>query len=154
MRAPSDPNWEQRVRASFARQGFMRLIGAEIVACSPGRCTLAVNWNETLGQQRGFLHGGVTAALADTAAGFAAYSLMPANSAPLTVEFKINLIAPGLGERFVATAEVIRSGRTLSVVECEISAERAGRATPIARLLATLICMENTSDAPAEAGEA
>lgn len=148
MKAPPDPNWEQRVRASFARQGFMRLIGAELVDCAPGRCTIAVNWREDLGQQRGFLHGGVTSAIADTAAGFAAYSLMPANSAPLTVEFKINLLAPGVGERFVATAEVIRSGRTLSIVECEVTAERAGRSTPMARLLATLICLENTSDAP------
>lgn len=148
MKAPPDPNWEQRVRASFDRQGFMRLIGAEFVDCAPGRCTIAVNWREDLGQQRGFLHGGVTSAIADTAAGFAAYSLMPANSAPMTVEFKINLLAPGVGERFVAAAEVVRSGRTLSVVECEVTAERAGRSTPVARLLATLICLENTSDAP------
>ncbi len=148
MKAPPDPNWEQRVRASFSRQALMRLIGAELVDCAPGRCTIAVNWKEDLGQQRGFLHGGVTAAIADTAAGFAAYSLMPANSAPLTVEFKVNFMAPGVGERFVATAAVIRSGRTLSVVECEVIAERGGGSTPVARLLATLICLENTADAP------
>lgn len=150
MRAPQDPNWEQNVRASFARQGFMRLIGAEILDCAPGRCALRVDWKAELTQQRGFLHGGVTAALADTAAGFAAYSLMPPNSAPLTVEFKINLMAPGIGDRFIASAQVVRSGRTLSVVECEVTAERGGQSTTVARMLATLICMENTSDAPGE----
>ena len=80
-----------------------------------------------LTQQRGFLHGGVTAALADTAAGFAAYSLMPAGSSPLTVEFKINLIAPAAGERFIASANVVRSGRTLTIVETDVSAEAQGR---------------------------
>lgn len=148
MKSPQDPNWESRVRASFGRQAFMRLIGGEIVSCAPGRCVISTAWKEALGQQRGFLHGGVTAALADTACGFAAYSLMPAHSAPLTVEFKINLLAPGIGERFFATAEVIRSGRKLSIVQCEVSAERGGQQTAIARMLATLICMENTPDAP------
>ena len=99
-----------------------------------------------LTQQRGFLHGGVTAALADTAAGFAAYSLMPAGSSPLTVEFKINLIAPAAGERFIASANVVRSGRTLTIVETDVSAEVKGETKTVAKMLATLICIENTSD--------
>ncbi len=148
---PRDPDWEERCRASFSRQGFMRLIGAEIVAMTPGHCTVAVASRPELCQQRGFLHGGVTAALADTAAGFAAYSLMPAGSSPLTVEFKINLLAPASGERFLATAQVVKSGRTLSVVEAEVSAEQAGRTVAAARMLATLICLEGTPDRPAAA---
>jgi uncharacterized protein (TIGR00369 family) len=143
---PRDPDWERRCRDSFARQQYMTLIGGEIVAVAPGRCTVAVRMKPELTQQRGFLHGGVTAALADTAAGFAAYSLMPAGSSPLTVEFKINLIAPAAGERFVASANVVRSGRTLTIVETDVSAELGGETKSVARMLATLICMENTAD--------
>ncbi len=149
---PRDPNWESRAHETFARQAFMRLIGGEMVSCGPGRCVVAVPWTDALGQQRGFLHGGVTAAIADTACGFAALSLMPPGSAPLTVEFKINLLAPGLGERFAASAQVVRAGRTLTIVDCDVTAERAGRTTSIARMLATLMCLENTPDVPITGG--
>ena len=143
---PRDPDWERRCRDSFARQQYMTLIGAEIVAVAPGQCAVAVRMKPELTQQRGFLHGGVTAALADTAAGFAAYSLMPAGSSPLTVEFKINLIAPAAGERFIASANVVRSGRTLTIVETDVSAETNGETKMVAKMLATLICIENTPD--------
>lgn len=148
---PRDPDWERRCRDSFARQEYMRLIGGEIVSVAPGRCAVAVDMRPELTQQRGFLHGGVTAALADTAAGFAAYSLMPAGSAPLTVEFKINLLAPAAGERFVASANVVRSGRTLTIVGVDVSAETGGETKIVATMLATLICMENTPDRIASA---
>lgn len=144
--SPRDPHWEQRVRTSFSRQGFMRMIDAKIVALAPGHCTVEVAARPELCQQRGFLHGGVTAAIADTAAGFAAYSLMPANSSPLTVEFKINLMAPAVGSVFRAEARVVRSGRTLSVVEADVSAEHDGAITPVARMLGTLMCLEQTAD--------
>lgn len=124
----------------------MNLIGGELIEAAPGRCAVAVELKPELTQQRGFLHGGVTAALADTAAGFAAYSLMPAGSSPLTVEFKINLMAPAVGERFLATGQVVRSGRTLTIVEVDVAAETKGERKPIAKMLATLICMENTPD--------
>lgn len=143
---PRDPDWEMRCRDSFAHQQFMALIGGQIVSISPGCCTIAIRMKGELTQQRGFLHGGVTAALADTAAGFAAYSLMPAGSSPLTVEFKINLIAPAAGDRFIASANVVRSGRTLTIVETDVSAEADGETKIVAKMLATLICMENTSD--------
>ena len=151
VRRQPDPNWEARVRQSFARQGFMRLIGAQIEGLEPGHCTLTLPARADLCQQRGFLHGGVTAALADTAGGYAAYSLMPAGSSPLTVEFKINLMAPAMGERFVASAKVVRAGRTLTIVEADVTAETKGVSTPIARMLATLICLENTPDQPDQA---
>jgi uncharacterized protein (TIGR00369 family) len=144
--SPRDPDWERRCRDSFARQQFMILVGGEIVSLAPGRCVVGLRMRPELTQQRGFLHGGVTAALADTAAGFAAYSLMPAGSSPLTVEFKINLIAPAAGERFIASANVVRSGRTLTIVETDVSAEANGETKIVAKMLATLICMENTSD--------
>ena len=143
---PRDPDWEKRCRDSFAAQQFMSLIGADMVSIAPGRCVVAAAMKGELTQQRGFLHGGVTAALADTAAGFAAYSLMPAGSSPLTVEFKINLVAPAAGERFVASASVVRSGRTLTIVEADVSAQSQGETTMVAKMLATLICLENTSD--------
>jgi len=146
MAEPADPRWESRVRASFARQSFMRLIGAEIAELAPGRCIVALAARDDLCQQRGFLHGGVTTAIADNAAGYAAYSLMPAGSTPLTVEFKINLMAPAVGERFLAHGRVVRPGRTLTICEVEVVAEHNGRTTPIARMLATMICIENTSD--------
>ena len=148
---PRDPGWEKRCRDSFAGQQFMTLVGAEIVAISPGHCTVAIRMKGELTQQRGFLHGGVTAALADTAAGFAAYSLMPAGSSPLTVEFKINLIAPAAGDRFIASANVVRSGRILTIVEADVSAQTKGETKTVAKMLATLICMENTSDRAAPA---
>jgi len=130
---PANPEWESRVRESLARQSFMRLIGASIAALAPGRCTVALPARDDLCQQGGFLHGGVTAAIADNAAGCAAFSLMPAGSTPLTVEFKVNLMAPAVGERFLAHGVVVRSGRTLTVCEVEVVAEQDGSNTPIAR---------------------
>lgn len=152
---PRNPDWETAVRDSFARQPFMTLVGGEIVVLSPGRCDVALKARHDLCQQRGFLHGGVTTALADTAAGFAAYSLMPPNSSPLTVEMKINLLSPALGDRFVASGRVLRPGRTLTIVEVDVNAhaEAASAASGsklIARMMATMICIENTPDAPQE----
>lgn len=143
-----NPQWEARVRESFARQPFMTTIGGSIEALAPGRCRLTLPMRGDLAQQRGFLHGGVTTALADTAGGFAAYSLMPENSAPLTVELKINLMSPAIGERFVADARVLRSGKTLTIVEVDVSAQQGSESKLIARMLATMICIENTPDAP------
>ena len=134
-----DPGWEERVRASFTRQAFMRLIGAEIAELAPGRCALMLPMRDDLTQQRGFLHGGVTTAIADSAAGYAAYSLMPANATPLTVELKINLLAPALGARCLAIGQVVRAGRTLTVVEADVIAQAQGAEMRVARMMATLI---------------
>lgn len=153
MWRPRDPDWDSRVRQSFARQGFMTLIAGEIVALEPGRCAVAIRARDDLCQQRGLLHGGVTAALADTACGYAAYSLMPAGTTPLTVEFKINLMAPALGERFVATANVLRSGRVLTIVEADVVAERCGASAAIARMLATILCRDGSDSGRPPQGE-
>jgi uncharacterized protein (TIGR00369 family) len=149
---PRNPLWEQRVRESFARQPFMTVIGGEIAALSPGACAVALKARPDLCQQRGFLHGGVTTALADTAAGFSAYSLMPEGSAPLTVELKINLMSPAVGDRFLARGRVLRPGRTLTIVEVDVDAERGAESKLIARMLATMICLENTPDQPLDVG--
>src|ERR1700694_326976 len=122
-RKPRDPAWEARVREGFARQSFMTTIGAKIAALAPGRCELELPFRADLCQQHAYVHGGVIAAMADTSAGFAAATLMPAGAGVLTVEFKINLIAPAEGERFRARGEIVRAGRTLTVGQSEVRAE-------------------------------
>lgn len=149
---PPDPDFEMKVRDSFARQTFMHTIGAMLAEVGPGRCTVELPRREDLCQQHGFIHGGVTTALADTAAGYAAYSLMPAGSSVLTTEFKINLLAPARGQRLIARAEVLKPGRTLNVVRVEVYAEDRGVETCIAAMLATLICLRGTPDAPPRTG--
>jgi len=94
---PADPDFETRVRASFGRQGIMQLIGAELTRVEPGLATIELPYRATLTQQHGFFHAGMTSTIADSAAGYAAYSLFPAASSVLTVEFKINLVAPADG---------------------------------------------------------
>ncbi len=99
---PRDPDWDAKVRASFARQTFMDTIGARIAALSPGRCDVEMPFRADLCQQHGYLHGGVVTAIAANAAGYAALTLMPANSSVLGVEYKINLVGVAEGERFLA----------------------------------------------------
>ena len=112
---PADPDYAARVRASFSRQGFMRSLGAELAVVEPGSCEIRLPFREELGQQHGFLHAGALAAIADSAGGNAAYTLMRAGDSVLTVEYKINLLAPGRGEEAIARARVVRDGRTLTV---------------------------------------
>jgi uncharacterized protein (TIGR00369 family) len=144
----ADPDFEARVRASFARQGAMRLIGAVLARVEPGLATIELPYRPDLTQQHGFFHAGMTAAIADSSAGYAAFSLFPAASSVLTVEFKINLIAPADGERLVATGRVKKPGRTLTICEFEVVAHKGGKATVCALGLETLICLANRPDAP------
>jgi uncharacterized protein (TIGR00369 family) len=145
----ADPDFEARVRASFGRQGAMKLIGAVLTRVEPGIATIELPHRADLCQQHGFFHAGMTAAIADSAAGYAAFSLFPAASSVLTVEFKINLVAPADGERLVATGRVKKSGRTLTTCEFEVVAHKGGSATVCALGLETLICLAGRSDAPA-----
>lgn len=142
LEAP-DPGFEARVRASFARQAFMATIGATVVSVRPGEVVLEVPHRDDLTQQHGFLHAGVLAALADSACGYAAFTLMPPDRAVLSVEFKTNLLAPAKGERFRATARVVRSGRTLTVCTAEVVGVEAGEETLVAVMQATMIGLEN-----------
>jgi uncharacterized protein (TIGR00369 family) len=109
-----DPNFERRVRDSFGRQRVMTLIGAEMASVTPGHCEIRLPYKPELSQQHGFFHGGVVGMVADSAGGYAAYSLMPADASVLTVEYKMNLLAPGDGEVLIARGEVLRAGRTSS----------------------------------------
>jgi uncharacterized protein (TIGR00369 family) len=144
----SDPQFEQRVRASFARQGVMRAIGAAMTRVEPGIVMIELPFRADLTQQHGYFHAGITATIADSAAGYAAYSLFPADSSVLTVEFKINLLAPADGERLVATGRVKKSGRTLTICEFEVAAVKSGKSTVCALGLDTLMCLHGKSDLP------
>src|SRR6185295_15301860 len=146
---PADPGYADRVRASFARQGFMRTLGAEIVAVEPGRCEVRLPCRDELGQQHGFLHAGALAAVADSAGGYAAYTLMGAGDSVLTVEYKINLLAPGRGEEAIARARVVRSGRTLTVCQVDVFAVSDGAETLCATMQQTVIRLARRPDVPA-----
>ena len=109
-----------RVRRGFQQQGFMRLIGADLVTISDGQCEIGVSWRDELLQQHGYYHGGVVATLADNAGGFAAQTLMSEREQPLSVEFKINFVAKATGDRLVARAMVKKRGRSLKVCYVEV----------------------------------
>jgi len=114
---PHDAGFEQRVRDSFARQPAMTTLGASLQAVEPGRVVVAMAHRDALTQQHGFIHAGMLSTALDSACGYAAFSLMPADAAVLTIEFKVNLLAPARGPRFRVEGQVIKAGRTISVVE-------------------------------------
>ncbi|MGB9738986.1 MAG: thioesterase [Chloroflexus aggregans] len=138
---PQTPDWELRVRASFARQGLMHALNAAIEHIRPGELSITIPFNPAYGQQHGYVHGGVIASLLDSACGYAALTLMPADREVLTVEFKVNFVSPAQGSRFVATGRVIRSGRTFSVCTGEAVAINGDRRTTIAIMQATMFAM-------------
>ena len=143
-----DPNFEARVRDSFARQGAMRLIGARMGRVEPGYCEIELPYREDLTQQHGLFHGGMVSAIADTAGGYATYTLFPAEDTLLTVEYKINLLAPGAGDMLVACGKVKKSGRTLTVCEFEVMAVMQGQKTLCACGFATLLRLADRPDSP------
>ena len=143
---PEDANFEQRVRESFMRQGVMRLIGGQLGRVEPGRVDIELPFRDDLSQQHGFFHAGITSTIADSAGGYAAYTLYPADSSVLTVEFKINLIAPADGEKLIASGRVKKAGRTLTICEFEVVVVKAGRAKTCALGLQTLMCMHGRTD--------
>lgn len=141
-REPRDPDFEARVRASFARQGLMATLGASLGVVKPGAVEIGLAVGGSVSQQHGFVHAGAVAAIADSAAGFAALSLMPPGAGVLTTEFKINLIAPAAGERLVARGRVVKAGRTLTLALSEVYAVSGGSEKLCAFLTATLMTIE------------
>jgi uncharacterized protein (TIGR00369 family) len=142
----ANPEFEVRVRDSFARQAAMRLIGARVSVVEPGRCVVELAVRDDLTQQHGYVHGGVVGMIADSAGGYAAFSLMPVDASVLTVEYKINMLAPAIGELLVATGDVLKPGRTLSVVRADVVAVRGDRRTRVATMQQTLMVMHGVSD--------
>jgi uncharacterized protein (TIGR00369 family) len=135
----------ERIRSSFDRQEFMRTVGARLASIEPGRVVIEWPFSSTLTQQHGFLHAGVVAAVADSACGYAALSLMPAGTAVLSVEFKVNLMKPASGSYFRAVGKVIRAGRTLSVCSAEVIAHEGDKETIIAVMQGTMMAVRDNA---------
>jgi uncharacterized protein (TIGR00369 family) len=144
---PADPRYADRVRASFGRQGAMRLIGAELTAVAPGYCAIALAPRPEIAQQHGYVHAGVIAAIVDSAGGFAGFTLFPSGASVLTVEYKLNRLAPAAGDRLVAEGFVVKPGRTLVITRGEVHAERDGARTLVALMQQTLMIMHGKPDA-------
>jgi len=138
---PRDSDFKARVTQSFAAQAIMQTIGAELVEVTPGRVEIILPYDRGLTQQDGFIHAGVSSTIMDSACGYAAFSLMPADARVLTIEFKINLLAPAAGACFRAIGKVRKSGRSLFVAESELFAEGDGDARLVAIMSGTLMAM-------------
>ena len=143
MHAP-DPSFATRIRESFGRQKAMALIGASLRRVEAGEVDIALPWRADLTQQKGFIHGGILGMIADTACGYAAFSLMPAGGSLVTVEYKMNILKPGRGS-LVAHGKVIRPGRTLTVARAEVYADDGSH---VATMLQTLMALPDRPDSP------
>jgi uncharacterized protein (TIGR00369 family) len=141
--AAQDPEFEPRVRASFARQRFMATIGARLARVAAGEVDIELDVRDDLVQQHGFLHAGVLAAAADSACGYAALSLMPAGTAVLSVEFKINLLAPAAGDHIVARGRVIRAGKTVTVCWGDVTAYAGETERLVATMVGTMMTVRD-----------
>jgi uncharacterized protein (TIGR00369 family) len=146
MRQPADPDFAQRVRASFERQAVMRTLGAALAEVEGGRVVIAMPLQPELTQQHGFLHAGIVSTALDSACGYAAFSLMPADAAVLTVEFKVNLLSPARGPHFRFVGEVVKAGRTISVVDGKAWQDDGHEPTLIASMTATVMTVRERSD--------
>ena len=139
---PPNPSFAEDVARSFAQQPIMNLIGARLSLVEPGVVEITLPYRADLAQQHGYLHAGVVTTIADSACGYAAFSLMPAGSNVLSVEFKVNLLRPAQSVEFVARAEVIKVGRTLTVVRADVfGIDGDNDKELIATMLGTMICV-------------
>ncbi|TAK87985.1 MAG: PaaI family thioesterase [Betaproteobacteria bacterium] len=144
MNAPADPRFAERCRASFGRQKAMTLIGASLTVVEPGYVEIELPYRDDLTQQKGYIHGGVLGMIADTACGYSAFSLMPAGCSLVTVEYKINILAPAR-RALVAKGQVIKPGRTLTIARAEVYADDGRH---VASMQQTLMMLEDTPDTP------
>jgi len=143
---PKDSLYRQRVEDSFALQGVMQTLGARLEKLQPGAVDIGLAWDRSLTQQHGFLHAGVVSTALDSACGYAAFSLMPQDAAVLTIEFKINLLAPAKGERFRMEGRVLKPGRTITVCEGRAYALQDQKETLIATMNCTLMTVMGRTD--------
>ncbi len=130
-----------RIRQSFDKQGLMATLGARLEKVEPGFVEIALTPTPAVSQQHGFVHAGAVAAIADSAAGYAALSVMPEGTGVLTAEFKINLLAPAAGERIVARGRVVKAGRTLTLSQADVFAVKGGEEKLVAHLTGTLMAI-------------
>ena len=145
---PSDSDYQEKVKSSFSRQKFMGFIGAKLAEIMPGYCEIRLPYRIDLSQQHGFFHAGIIGTLADNSGGYAAFTLMPPDASILTVEYKLNLVAPGDGDLLIARGQVVRSGRTLTVCKPEVFVVKDGDETLCATALMTLISLAGKPDEP------
>lgn len=138
---PRNPDFDARVRQSFARQAAMRTLGATLSVVKAGQVEITLPWAEPLTQQHGFLHAGMVATALDSACGYAGFSLMAADAAVLTIEFKINLLAPAQGQSFRMVGTVVKPGRTVTVCEGHAWAIDGGREKLVATMGCTLMAV-------------
>jgi len=138
----ASPDVQARVQTSFDRQGLMGHLGARITHIAPGRVHIVLPSRPEVTQQHGYFHAGATSAIADSAGGYAAFTLFPENTAVLTVEYKINLLAPAVGDHIEAVGTVLKSGRTLTVCQLEVFGVQDGRRSLVATGQQTLICVD------------
>ena len=141
-----NPDFAARVQTSFSRQRIMALLGAELAGIEPGFCEITLPFNDALCQQHGYFHGGVIGTIADSAGGYAGFSLMPEDASVLTVEYKLNLLAPADGDRLTARGRVVKPGRTLVVARADVTVRKNNRETLCATLLQTLMTMHGRKD--------
>lgn len=142
---PRNPSFAVEIERSFAKQTIMNLIGARLSRVEPGVVEINLPYRADLAQQHGYLHAGIITTIADSACGYAAYSLMPPNSEVLSVEFKVNLLRPAKAETFLATAEVIKSGITLTVVRADVVGITGEHREIVATMLGTMMCLTSKS---------
>ena len=142
---PKTKNYKQKVEDSFKLQKFMEFIGAKLIKVEPGFCEIHLPYSENLTQQDGFFHAGIISTLADNAAGYASFSLMEEDSSVLAVEFKLNLISPGVGDLLIARANVLKSGKTLTICRADVFTLKDGVEKLCAASQATLIQIKNAS---------
>jgi len=150
MFEPKNSNLVEDIEQGFARQTVMEKIGAYLIRIEPGQVEIGLNFREDLTQQHGYLHAGIVTTIVDSACGFAAYSLMPPDSEVLTVEYKVNLVNPAKGERFIAVGRVIKPGRTLTVCSGEVIVMEGGEKRIIAMMQTTMIRLSNNAEKQAK----
>lgn len=143
---PVTPDIETRTRDSFARQGLMAHLGAEMTDIRAGLVTICLPFRPELTQQHGFFHAGGTSAIADSAGGYAGFTLFPDNSSVLTVEFKLNMLSPATGDRLEAVGKVIKNGRTLTICQLDVWAITDSKRVHAATGMQTLICLRDRPD--------
>ena len=136
---PSDPNYESRLRTSFNKQEIMKTIGAKLVKVMPGEVHIEFSFMESLTQQHGYIHAGVITSVVDSACGYAAHTLMSADSEVLTIEYKVNFMSPAKGDRFKGIGRVLKPGRNITVCSGDVIAFDNGKEKIIATMLATMI---------------
>jgi len=143
---PKDPGFEEKVRSSFSRQKFMDYLNARLMKIEPGYCEIHVPHKNELTQQHGFFHAGVIGTVADNCGGYAAFSLMPQDASVLSVEYKLNLLAPGDGDLLIGQGRVIKPGKNLVICSCEVFIRKDDQQKLCATSLMTLMTMHGMED--------